>query len=301
MNRQILFSLVLIFCLSGTGFVSEASAQSEDIKIAARKVLDTNQPMVFGIKSMVNVEATMQGKEVLNREMPAYGVGTVIADGMLVASYRTIKPKAGSSVPGLARARAQGLKLNTEVKEVKLVDESGEEFAAKLVLHDEDLDLAFIALDRKGDNAGSWSCQPVDISSDAELDHLDDVVYLSRAGESMRFQPSVRVGQVHTVIKLPRQLYATSSPVISGASFNTQGQFVGLGIRKASDAGGEFTAVLPAKYIRKLLPQAIEKAASIEQEENKPAEAETTDAEATSEGKPANEAVEEGKSESAEK
>lgn len=123
--------------------------------------------MIFGVKSMVNVKATMQGKQVLDR----------------------------------------------------------------------DLDLAFIALDRKGDNAESWSCEPVDISSDAELDYLDDVVYL---GESMRFQPSIRIGKVHTIIQRPRRLYATSSAVTGGASFNAQGQFVGLGVRNTGGSGGEF-------------------------------------------------------------
>lgn len=306
MNRQALLSLSLIACLSCTCFKSQAQAQTVDTKVAARKVLDTNQPMVFSIKSMVNIEATMKGKQVLNREMPAYGTGTVISDGMLVTSYRTVKPNAGSSIPGLERLKAQGLKLVTEVKEVKLIDESGEEFAAKLVLHDEDLDLAFIALDRSSDNAGSWSCQPVDISSDTELAHLDDVVYLSRAGESMRFQPSIRVGEVHTIIKRPRQLYATSSLVAGGAAFSADGKFVGIGIRKASDAGGQFSAVLPAKYIRKLLPQAIEKAANVEQEEEKEKEiaaesdAATDGAATATADKPAVEkAVEEGKSENA--
>lgn len=277
MNRRTLFLLTLTCCLPLVGFESTANAQSSDSKAAARKVFDTNHSMVYGIKSMVKLEASMGGKQVMNREMPAYGIGTVIADGMLVTSYRTIKPKAQANVQGVARAQAQGLVLNTNVKDIKLIDGSGEEFDAKLVLHDEDLDLAFVALDRKAENAESWSCEPVDISGDVELSHLDDVVYLSRAGESMRFQPSVRVGQVHTVIKRPRRLYATDNLVLGGASFNTAGQFVGLGIRKASGSGGEFSAVLPAKYIRKLLPQAIEKAANIENEEEEPAEGETSE------------------------
>jgi len=235
---------------------------------------------------MVKIEASLQGKQVINREVPAFGIGTVISDGMLVASYRMIRPKPSANTPGLARARSQGLKLNTEVKEIKLIDGSGEEFDAKLVLHDVDLDLAFIAIDRKAENTESWSCQPVDISADVELAHLDDVVFLSRAGESMRFQPSVRVSEVNTIIKRPRKLYVTNSLVLGGASFNTQGQFVGMGIRKTSASGGEFSAVLPAKYIRKLLPQAIEKAANIEDEveeedtaeEEQPTETETTEA-----------------------
>jgi len=292
MNRRIPFSLSLAFCLSLICFGSVANAQSSDLKAAARTVFDTNSPKVYGVKSMVKIEASLQGKQVINREVPAFGIGTVISDGMLVASYRMIRPKPSANTPGLARARSQGLKLNTEVKEIKLIDGSGEEFDAKLVLHDVDLDLAFIAIDRKAENTESWSCQPVDISADVELAHLDDVVFLSRAGESMRFQPSVRVSEVNTIIKRPRKLYVTNSLVLGGASFNTQGQFVGMGIRKASASGGEFSAVLPAKYIRKLLPQAIEKAANIENEveeedateEEQPTETETTEAPDSADG-----------------
>ena len=261
MNHRILFGLLLcpLIC-------TPAAHAQTDTKTAARQVFETNSSKIYGVKALVSLEASVQGKQVINREVPAYGIGTVIAEDMLVTSYRTIKPN--PNIQGLARAQARALTMTTEVKEIKLIDGSGEEFDAKLVLHDEDLDLAFVALDRESDNADSWSCEPVDVDQDVELTHLDDVVFLSRAKESMRFQPSVRMGQVSTIIKRPRKLYSTSTLVIGGAAFNIEGQYVGMGIRKKTGSGSEITAVLPVKYIRKLLPQAIEKANSVEPEES---------------------------------
>ena len=144
---------------------------------------------------------------------------------------------------------------------MKLVDGSGEEFDAKLVLHDEDLGIAFVALDRQSDNADAWSDEPIDIAEDIEITHLDEVVIISRTSEAMRFQPAVKIGEVSTVVRRPRLLYSVGSLSSGSAVFHLDGQFVGLSIRKLS-SDGDFRAVLPAKYIRKLLPQAIEKTAN---------------------------------------
>ncbi len=254
--------LILIVMMYPITTVGQATRSPMDSKAAARKVFQDYNSKVFGVKTLTRMEVEMQGRQVPGREVPAYGIGTVIAEDMLVASYRTIKPS--PNLQRLSAAQAQNISITTEVKEIKLIDASGEEFDAKLVLHDEDLDLAFIALDRNGDNAESWSCEPVNVNEDVELQHLDDAVFLSRAGESMRFQPSIRLGQVHTILKRPRKLYSTNRMVLSGAAFNLDGQYVGMGIRKKSSSGSEFSAILPAKYIRKLLPQAIEKANSLE-------------------------------------
>ena len=261
-----IYLLSLLLILAPITTVGQTTSERPDsTKAAARKVFEANHDKVYGVKTLTKMEIEMQGRQVPGREIPAYGIGTVIAEDMLVASYRAIKPS--PNLQRLSQAQAQSISISTEVKEIKLVDSSGEEFDAKLVLHDEDLDLAFIAVDKKGENADSWSCSPINIDEDVELQHLDEAVFLSRANESLRFQPSIRLGQVTTVIKRPRKLYSTDSMILSGAAFNLDGQYVGMGIRKKSGSGVEFSVILPAKYIRKLLPQAIEKANSMESDE----------------------------------
>ena len=267
MRNKVFFGILsLILTLCPITVFGQPTGIQADTKAAARKVFQDNKAKVYGVKTLTTIEIEMQGRQVPGREVPAYGIGTVISDGMLIASYRTIKPT--PNLQRLSQAQAQNISIRSEVKEIKLIDESGEEFEAKLVLHDEDLDLAFIAVDRKGENADSWSCDPVNVNDDVELQHLEDTVFLSRANESMRFQSSIRLGQVNTIIKRPRKIYSTNSLVLSGAAFNLDGKYVGMGIRKKSGSGAEFNAILPAKYIRKLLPQAIEKANNPEPEES---------------------------------
>ena len=256
-----------LLCVAITVFVTSVKTQilvgQTDSKEAARQIFEGNSGKVFGLKALVQISASMQGKQAMSRETSVYANGTVIEDGILLASYRSIRPNATASV----RGAAPGLAIKTEVKEIQLVDESGEEFDAKLVLHDEDLDIAFIALDRDSENAGDWSADKIDISQDIELTHLDEVVIVNRSNAQMKFQPTVRMGQVNTIIPRPRRLYSVAGLPLSGAVFNLDGQFVGLSVRKTTGSGGEFSAVLPAKYIRKLLPQAIEKAANMEDED----------------------------------
>ena len=263
MNCRGLVVLTCVLCLSCFVDVpSPAHGQTADLKTSARNVLTASGPKVYGVKSLVKIDASMNGKQVLDQEAPGFGMGIVISDGMLVTSYRSIKPNPATN-SALTRARARGMVIETEVTEISLLDESGEEFDAKLVLHDDDLDLAFIAIDRTSENASSWSCEPAKVNESAELNHLDDIILLSRLGESMRFQPSIRTAQIHTILKRPRKFYISDKQIAGSASFNSAGEFVGLCIRKPN-SGRELGVIIPAKDIMKLLPQAITKAKSME-------------------------------------
>ena len=281
MSRRHLLFLVCVACLPCfvTPLQSTCLGQTADVKEAARNVLAASGPKVFVVKSLVKIEASLNGKQVLDQESAAYGMGTVISDGMLVTSYRSIKPNPSTN-PALTRARSRGMIVETEVTEIKLIDESGEEYDAKLVLHDDDLDLAFIAIDRTSESVESWSCDPVETTQGVEQQHLDDLIFLSRLGESMRFQPSVRVGQIHAILKRPRRFYLADKQIAGSASFDSAGKFIGLCIRKPN-SGREVGVIIPAKDILKLLPQAIEKAKTITSEE--PAEDTITDEESSEE------------------
>lgn len=287
MSCRDLFVLACALCWSCFVDVpSSAHGQTTDLKASARNVLKVNGSKVYGVKSLVKIDASMNGKQVVDQESPGFGMGIVISDGMLVTSYRSIKPSPTTNT-ALTRARARGMTIETEVTAISLLDESGEEFDAKLVLHDDDLDLAFIAIDRTSENASSWSCEPAKVNENAELDYLDDIIFLSRLGENVRFQPSLRTAQIHTILKRPRKFYISDKQIAGSATFNSAGEFIGLCIRKPN-SGRELGVIIPAKDIMKLLPQAITKAKSMEsdadaeEEEEEEADTEKSDAEEAS-------------------
>ena len=155
----------------------------------------------------------------------------------------------------------KGVEVKTKLAEIKFVDEAGEEFDAKLILHDEDLDLAFLALDPKAENAEAWEIKGIDISSDPTARLLDDVISMSRQSATLRFASSLRVGTVKSVVKRPRILYAVDGVSPGAPAFAADGAFLGLVTLRKSAAGKQqpVPVILPSKYIRKLVPQAVEK------------------------------------------
>ena len=113
---------------------------------------------------------------------------------------------------------------------------------------------------------------------------MDDIILLSRLGESVRFQPSIRTAQIHTILKRPRKFYISDKLIPGSATFNSAGEFIGLCIRKPN-SGRELGVIIPAKDIMKLLPQAITKAKSMESDadaEEEEEEEEKSDAEEAS-------------------
>jgi len=147
--------------------------------------------------------------------------------------------------------------ITKEIEDLKIVNEAGIEFDAKLVLHDEDLGLAFIALDPKGKNAANWKSSIIDISKDIPLKHLDETVNISRYAAHFNYQSAATIGSVSAIIEKPRKFYQIINASMSSPSFNTEGHFVGITSTKEAAVGKAPTPVtIPAKYIRKLAARA---------------------------------------------
>ncbi len=106
-----------------------------DIKEAARKLHDDSQSALVGIKGLLKIDVTMNGQPAGNQETPIWGNGLVIGDGLVATAYQTLVPDvAAQAKSGGAPA---GIEIKTNLAEVKFVDGSGEEFDAKLILHDD--------------------------------------------------------------------------------------------------------------------------------------------------------------------
>lgn len=254
MKATKLIKLLTIATLSiSLGIISPALA----IDIAAkREIYNANKGSVYGVKGILKITATAQG-QVKKQEAKIWSNATCIGDGLLVAAYASISPNVGGNVPNI--------EITKELEGLKLIDAAGEEFDAKLVLHDEDLGLAYIAVDPMGGNAASWKSQIVDISKDAELQHLDETINISRYASHFRYQSAVTLGTVIAILEKPRKLYQIINAAMSAPSFNHAGEFIGITVKKAAAAKGSPSppVTIPAKYIRKLVEQATAKQAEL--------------------------------------
>ena len=245
-----------------------------DIKEAARSLHDRSNSAIVGIKGLLKIDVTMNGQPAGKQESPIWGNGTVIGDGIVVAAYQTLVPDVAAQAKG--GGMPPGVEIKTKLNEVKFVDPSGEEYDAKLVLHDEDLDLAFLSLDPKAENIDAWEVKPIEIASDPTVGLLDDVISMSRQSSTLRFASALKTGTVISVVKRPRLLYAVDGISPGSPAFTEDGGFLGLvTLRKSADGKRPpVPVILPAKYLRKLVPQAVEKQEALKSGEGEEEESE---------------------------
>ena len=254
MKLKSLFKFLTVATLS-LGSISVASADSD--AEALRKVYNEKKASVYGVKGILKLNITFNG-QAQNQEAPLWSNATCIGDGILVASYASLSPQLGAGRPGL--------EVTKELEGLKLINAAGEEFDAKLILHDEDLGLAFLALDPKGENAAGWKATAIDISKDVELKHLDTTVNISRHNTNFRYQTGVTKGSVATILEKPRKSYQIIGASMSAPCFTTTGDFIGITVASSSPVakGQQPQAVtIPAKYIRNLVEQAKAKQAEL--------------------------------------
>jgi hypothetical protein len=243
----------LIKFITVIGFSSLVSIPAQaGLKEDARKVYAENTESVLSIQGLLKINVSQNGQPKGSQEKRLATNGVVIADGLDLVAYRTIKPeiKAGA-----------GVAFESELSEIKLIDQSGEEYDAKLVLHDQDLGLAFVALNPKDSKSKDFKIKPIKIGKEIKLELLDDVIGLSRLSEKLRSSGQIRTGKVISIIERPRTFYITQGLTLSNPIFTQKGEFAGLTV--ALKNSGSTPVIMPVKYINKLIDQAKAKQAEL--------------------------------------
>ena len=248
--------IIKLLAIAGLSLSAILPATAVD-STTKREIYVANKSSVYGVKGTLKISATIQG-QIKNQEAQIWSNATNISKGLLVVAYESISPNVGGNMPNI--------NINKEIEGLKLVNATGEEFDAKLVLHDEDLGLAFIALDPKAENAANWKDHAIDISKDVELKHLDETINISRYASHFHYQSAVTVGTVSSTLEKPRKLYQIVNSAMSAPSFNMAGEFVGITVSMPTTTQTRQKSppvTIPAKYIRKLLQQASLKQAEL--------------------------------------
>ena len=144
------------------------------------------------------------------------------------------------------------------------------EIAAKLVLQDPDLDLAFVMPDDENEKDRKYDF--VDLKKAATVGTLDRLVLLGRLSKSLNREATVGLGRVTAVVSKPRTFYAYSADAgnFGIPVFDLDGKVIGLSLmRKAPGGGGGggimsiarqmSPVVLPAEDVLEIAGQALEK------------------------------------------
>jgi|YelNatPaOPRAMG01_1025707.scaffolds.fasta_scaffold09693_3 hypothetical protein len=231
MNR--ILCLITLLALAG-------SSVRADVAAAGRNVLAAHQDAVVTVKLVLNQSMSFGGRDQQN-ESTTETIGTVIdPSGLTVISLSTIDPAATlrSLLAKQMRGQAGDIKIDSQVKDAKLVLADGTELTAQVVLRDKDLDLAYL---RPVDKPAK-PLAAISLAGAATPQVLDEVICLNRLGKVANRVVAVSIERIDAVVDRPRTFYIIGQGGSSGIGspvFAASGAPVGVILMRNVTTEGE--------------------------------------------------------------
>jgi S1-C subfamily serine protease len=249
-------------------------AHAQDDRAAAREVVKRWQDAIVNVRVVLKMRMSMSGREMQSMDEPVDTVGTVIdPSGLTVLSLSSLNPGAmmNKIIGGMAGGQER-LDIGSEPTDLKIRTADGREVTAKIVLRDEDLDLAFIRPATKPEKP----MVAVNLSDPARPALLDPVVILSRLGRVGGWTPAAKMEAIGAIIEKPRTFYVIENGIAGGMgtpAFTPSGKVVGLLTLRSVQSGrvgmmammggpeqlGLLPVILPAGDVLEIAKQAPEK------------------------------------------
>jgi S1-C subfamily serine protease len=247
---------------------------AQDDRAAARDIVKRWQSAIVNVRVVLKMRMSVGGREMQSMDESVETVGTVIdPNGLTVLSLGALNPGAmmnrlmGSSGNGQER-----MEFGSEPTDVKLRLADARELPARIVLRDEDLDLAFLRPTSKPDKP----LVAIDLADEGRPALLDQVVILSRLGRVGGWTPAASLQTIGAIIEKPRTFYVIETGAAGGMgtpAFTAAGKVVGLLTMRSVQAGkpgmfsmmggteglGLLPVILPAADVREIAQQAPDK------------------------------------------
>lgn len=250
------------------------ASSAQDDRNAAREVVKRWQDAIVNVRVVLKMRMSMSGREMQSMEEPVDAVGTVIdPDGLTVLSLSALNPAAMmNKIIGGMGGSGDRLDIGGEPTDLKIRTADGREVTAKIVLRDEDLDLAFIRPAAKPEKP----LVAVNLSDPARPALLDAVVILSRLGRVGGWTSAASIQTVGAIIEKPRTFYVIENGLAGGMgtpAFTPSGKVVGVLTMRSVQSGrigmmsmmagpqqlGLLPVILPAADVQEIAKQASEK------------------------------------------
>jgi hypothetical protein len=249
-------------------------AGAQDDRAAAREIVKKWQDAIVNVRVVLKMRMSMGGREMQSMDDSVETVGTVIDPaGLTVLSLGSLNPGAMMNrLMGSMSGSQDRIDFGSEPTDVKIRLPDGRELAARIVLRDEDLDLAFLRPTVKPDKP----LVAIDLKDAGTPAMLDAVVVLSRLGRVGGWAPAASLQSIGAIIERPRTFFVID-PGADGdmgtPAFMPSGKVVGLLTMRSVQAGrtgmfsmmsgteglGLLPVILPAADVLEIAAQAPEK------------------------------------------
>ncbi len=213
---------------------------------AGRAIVARHADTVVEIELVAVVRVSVGDKTQPPRELKREINGTVIApSGLTVVSLGSIDPAGSTRLPPNVKAEP------TEYKEVKLRLADNTEIPARIVLKDEDLDVAFIAPEPA---VNGREFAHADLAAPARAELLGTYFDLARAPKHLQRTPAIRVVEAIGLVEKPRQLVLLSAYSPGCPVFDAEGRLLGVSVRHIVEGRESGLILLPTASIAELAP-----------------------------------------------
>jgi len=221
-------------------------AHGDQAGAQARQVVDKFKDAVVTVRLVIKTTMGGAGAESQPEEQKYDVCGTVIdPSGLTVMSLLQLDPSemyrrmGGGSRPGEAPPNVE-----SQVSDAKLRLADGTEVAAKVVLRDKDLDLAFLRPTEKLPKPAA----AVDLAQSASVLLLDEVVTVNRLSNSADWAIAPRLDRIQAILTKPRTVYVPQGGDQLGTpAFSLDGKVIGITVvRLTASPEGENADEPPA-------------------------------------------------------
>ena len=247
---------------------------AQDDRAAGRAIVKKWQNAIVTVRVVLKMRVSVGGREMQSMDESVETVGTVIdPSGLTVLSLGALNPGAMmNKMMGGGGSGQERMEFGSEPSDVKLRLSDGRELPARIVLRDEDLDLAFLRPTAKPDKP----LVAIDLADEGKPAMLDSVVVLTRLGRVGGWTPAASLQTIGAIIEKPRTFYVIETGSAGGMgtpAFTPSGKVVGLLTMRSIQTGrtgmfsmvggseglGLLPVILPAADVRDIAQQAPEK------------------------------------------
>ena len=228
-------SVVTRTILASAMLLQPVLAFPDELAEKGREVLAKNQSSVVTVLLVIRQQLAMPGRASRDIEIKSEVTGTVLDEtGLTLISLSESDP---SSLMDTMRSNPGGMRMETEIRDVKILLADNTEVPAEIILRDKDLDMAFIRPIERLERPFAH----VNLSDSGQVEVLDVVVALNRLGKVVRRAYTASLERIEAVVHKPRTFYVPGNDPtytdLGSPAFTIEGKFVGVFLMRAIKSG----------------------------------------------------------------